>query len=565
MYKQVYDRGYYVMRTLWLMFHTTIFIIRWATTIVFPKIRPRLLRLYCEYSGATFIKFGQLMAMRQDIFSQPYIDELSKLLDEVPPESPEVIQSILKRNYGDKLYTNFKFIDVNPLGCGSIAQVHSGILADGTKVAIKVKRRKIDRRFRIDLFNLQLIGRVLDILTITGSRGISDFINELARIMVNELDFDREAKHMKLMHDLMEEDPVNHYVPEVYTDLCTRNIIVMEQIEGIRMTQFVHAVKNNRTEFLDMLAERGIEPKDVARTMFFSVLEQVFHHRVFHADPHAGNVMVMDGGKIAYIDFGIVAHMDSEMWRKQWALFHAVSKEDVHATYQAIVDVMSPLPPRSMIKVQVELKERVWQWIVAAKTGSTILKEKSSSRLIFDCAYIGRKYNLHLPWRFLVSHRATLLSDAIVFTLDPAIDSLTNLRTFFRNEIQESKLGLWTPEQIATTINEAMEVVLTLPAFINEARQWMQQGIPEVLRDYSEGVTTIDTFVRLGLLYFRRFLFMITGTIVLVHFTKFGFKFDLEKFPSWIMGQGWWLGIIVTLVFIIFLTRVLDATNRKEG
>jgi ubiquinone biosynthesis protein len=575
LFQTLYDRVYHLLRTLGLLFHTGVFALRWMLAVFTPSSRPRLLRLYCERCGATLVKGAQLLAMRQDLLPQEYIDELAKLLDEVKPEPYEVIEKTIRESFGDTFDARIASIEREPLGAASIAQVHGAVLTNGERVAIKVKRPKIDRRFHIDLVNLKLFVYLLDRVNFFGTP-VSDFLGELARVMLNELDFPREARHMQLMRDLFLTDDVDHYVPDVFKELSDDRIIVMEWISGVRINVVRDAVRENDTEALARMAERGIDPKQVANTMFDSILEQVFRHKVFHADPHAGNVVALDGGTIAYLDFGIVAHLDEEMWGKQWALFEAVAREDVHAAYQAIVDVMSPLTTRSMNKVQVELKDRLWQWIVAARTGAIDFKKKSSARLIFDCAEIGRKFGLRLPWRFLVSHRATLLSDALVFVIDPEIDSLGKMRAFFGREMRRRKLSQLTAEQMNNAFAEGVELALSLPGFVNDLRRWSRQGIPEYLREYREQVSTFDSLASTGLLYLKRLLLLAIGCLLFFQLQSqdsgsegsqnMGLEGLRDTVAEALQGDNAFLySIGVLLLSWIFVTRILRDARRESA
>lgn len=242
--------------------------------------RGECLRRACEDLGPIFVKFGQLLSTRPDLVPDDIVLELNHLQDNVAPFSSEEFQRIVEASLGAKVENIFASYDKSPLASASVAQVHTATLKDGRDVVIKVIRPGIEKVIDQDMQLLLLIARWVEKNTLDGKRlHPVEIVEDYRTTIFDELDLQREAANGSQLRRNFLNSPLL-YVPEVYWDYTRHNVLVMERIYGIPVTD-VEALHAQKTD-LKKLAERGVE-------IFFT---QVFDHNFFHADMHPGNIFV---------------------------------------------------------------------------------------------------------------------------------------------------------------------------------------------------------------------------------------------------------------------------------
>ncbi len=242
--------------------------------------RGECLRRACEDLGPIFVKFGQLLSTRPDLVPGDIVLELNHLQDNVAPFSNDQFQHIVEASLGAKVGDIFATYDREPLASASVAQVHTAVLNDGRDVVIKVVRPGIERVIEQDIELLLLVARWVEKNTLDGKRlHPVEIVEDYRTTIFDELDLQREAANASQLRRNFLNSPML-YVPEIYWDYTRRNVLVMERIYGIPVTDMV-ALNAQQTD-LKKLAERGVE-------IFFT---QVFEHNFFHADMHPGNIFV---------------------------------------------------------------------------------------------------------------------------------------------------------------------------------------------------------------------------------------------------------------------------------
>ena len=250
--------------------------------LLFPKRHsPAVsLRLALEQLGPIFVKFGQMLSTRKDLLADDLADELAKLQDQVPPFAAEQAFAIMSTSLGQPVEQVFASIDREPLASASIAQVHSATLNNGLEVVVKVVRPGILQVIELDIRLLQRLARWIERFHPDGKRlHAIEVVNDYRHTIVDELDLQKEAANTsQLRRNFIDSELL--YIPEVYWDYCSRNMMVQERIHGIPVTDIAQLQAQNTN--LRKLAERGVE-------IFFT---QVFRDSFFHADMHPGNIFV---------------------------------------------------------------------------------------------------------------------------------------------------------------------------------------------------------------------------------------------------------------------------------
>ncbi len=256
------------------------------------------IRLALEDLGPIFVKFGQALSTRPDLLPRDIATELAKLQDRVPPFPGEEAKALIEKAYGKPVASVFAGFDTEPLASASIAQVHGARLHDGTEVVVKVLRPDIGKIIDRDLDVLHAIAAMAQRYWEQSRRlRPTEVVDEYDKTITDELDLLREAANAAQLRRNFESGELL-YVPEVYWDYCRKNVMVMEKIDGIPVSD-IDALRRRNVD-LAILAERGVE-------IFFT---QVFNHNFFHADMHPGNIFVdaTDPANPSYkaVDFGIV-------------------------------------------------------------------------------------------------------------------------------------------------------------------------------------------------------------------------------------------------------------------
>lgn len=283
---------------------------------------PSRVRKALEELGPSFIKLGQLLSTRADLFPPDYIQELSKLQDQVPAVPFDQLRKVIEAELGQPLEAVFAKIDPVHMAAASVAQVHAARLISGEEVAVKVIRPAIERRIRKDIQLMYYFADQLEKRSELGRLlGVVHLVNEFERTIIRELDMLTEAAHIDRFAATFRESQ-EIYIPKVYWSCTAKSVLVMERIQGIKMDD------------VDSIKHHGIDPKEVALAGLRSFSRQLMEAGIFHADPHPGNVLVMLDGRVSLIDFGIVGYLDEETMLRIANIFLGFAEHD----YEMLLD-----------------------------------------------------------------------------------------------------------------------------------------------------------------------------------------------------------------------------------
>jgi ubiquinone biosynthesis protein len=288
----------------------------------------RRLRLMLEESGGMFVKLGQVLSTRSDLLPADVIAELALLQNNVPPASPEAVRRLVEEEIGAPLDTVFARFDWEPIAAASIAQVHAATLIDGREVVVKVQRPGIDELVERDLDALLRLVRLIE-RRASWSRPyqLVSLAGEFANRLRDEVDFRIEAASTSLLGRNLQA-VVELHVPEVHHELVTRRLLTMEKLDGV-------SIRDSED-----IARRGFDRTAIADTLLSSYLRQVMVDGVYHADPHPGNILLLEDGRIGLIDFGIVGHLDAIQQEALKEVLLAMSRRDPEALLTAFLDVV---------------------------------------------------------------------------------------------------------------------------------------------------------------------------------------------------------------------------------
>lgn len=406
----------------------------------FTVFSPKELRLLLERLGGSFVKFGQLAAVRPDYFPEEYCQELLGLLDAMAPIDDKVLDKIFRLEYGQTPQEAFKKFDRKPISAASFGQVHRAVLANGETAAVKVQRPFAAEDFYADakLFSFMgwLIKRAGIVKTVDPSKVIRDFIHWTER----ELDYLMEAGHLERLRKQIVKNNLPIIIPKVYLEYTTPRVLVMEWLEGQTLKSYFlskNTLPNSRIIFKDII--------------FFELYSFLFDG-FFHADPHPANIIVLPSGQVAFVDAGIAIEVQVSDRKKMTPFFYAVVKNDLPETVRTFFEmVKSPIldminqgkqkHPTYLLKIQrvkniylkkikAGLADLLNRWHKASLEGGE-LHEQSPMHKFLELMLLAERSGLKMPQGSVVFARTFLSIDMIILKMEPTFNVPQVVRDFF--------------------------------------------------------------------------------------------------------------------------------------
>lgn len=368
------------------------------------KKSPENLRKAFEELGPTFVKIGQILSTRPDLLPQKYIDELSKLQDNVPPENFNEIDKEFTEEFGKSIEDTFMNFNRKPLACASIAQVHSAILNDGREVIVKIQRPDIAAKMMMDIEILSKIFRLTKAKFSDAVIDPEEALEELLSSTEKELNFNYEATNMEKFKELNKDVAFIHS-PYLIKSLCSHKVITMEKINGIKI--------DNKVK----LVNEGYDLKDISRKLALGYTKQILDDGFFHGDPHPGNILIREN-KICFIDFGIMGSFNSSLKDSLNEAIVAVAYNDPNK----LISVLMSIGIKKGYVDRNKLYEDI-DYLFASYLNTSLQNIKVSVMIqeIFDTA---RKNNIRLPKDLTLLARGMIIIEGVIAKIDPEIKML---------------------------------------------------------------------------------------------------------------------------------------------
>lgn len=368
------------------------------------KNSPENLRKAFEELGPTFIKIGQLLSTRPDILPANYIEELSKLQDNVLPIPFDSIKKVFFSQFKREISDCFSYFNTNPLASASVAQVHEAVLKDGKEVIVKLQRPNIEEMMHLDINILKRIIRLT-------KGGLDDTLidplealDEILAATKKELNFINEANNIKKFQELNKNIAFLH-VPYVVDELTNKKVITMEKLAGFKIDN------------LAKLQDGGYDRKDLSKKLTLSYLKQIFEDGFFHGDPHPGNILILEG-KLCYIDFGIMGNLSDSLKAALNEVIMGIAYEDINK----IISVLMSIGIKKGFVNRNNLYEDI-DYLFASYL-STSLQNIKISAMLQEILDMAKKNNLSLPKDFTLLIRGLVIIEGVVVKIYPDINIL---------------------------------------------------------------------------------------------------------------------------------------------
>ena len=438
------------------------------------------IRLALEELGTTAIKLGQILSTRPDLVPAEFMQEFEKLRDRVPPVPTEAIVAIIEEELCCKAQEIFREFDPVPLAAASIGQVHAATLADGTRVAVKVRKPGVSETVAVDLAILADLGRRAARQELVSERyDVEALISDFSWTLRSELDYVREGRNADRLRDILADDP-RVVIPKIHWRLTTDAVLVMERLDGIRIGD---------TALLD---ETGIDRKEVARISAETFMLQVFHSGFFHADPHPGNFLVLEDGRVGMLDFGMVGRLDEELRHTFWQLLIATIREDPAAVtdgLEAMGVLRSPAARDAVRRDMHHLLERYY---------GLSIDQFDISQYVGDLLGIVRRHGLQLPAELALVLKTVAMSEGLWQQLDPSFNAARVAEPF----VERAAVEMYSPrswgKRIVRAGGDTVELGAYLPGQLRRIATRLDRGEFEVTlrhRDLDESLNRMSSMV----------------------------------------------------------------------
>jgi ubiquinone biosynthesis protein len=370
---------------------------------------PAEVRKTFEELGLTFLKFGQVLAMRRDLLPDAYIKELEQLHDQLPALDISAVRATVEAELGAPLTKLFASFSETPLAAATIAQVHEATLRDGRHVAVKVQRPGLENMISTDIAALTCLValgerlfprlRALDLPVL-----VSEFADSLNR----ETDFNHEARSIVLFRTALANIP-DLWIPAVVTEYSSENVLTMEFSDGERV---------------DLYARQHPEAMPrLINTLVRLTLQTIFEEGLFHADPHPGNVLVLPDGRLSLLDFGMTGELDEPMRESLSLLLEAVVKGDARAATDSYLE-MAPQGSEKVNRAALLLDIKA----VLYDIHRSDLAEVSIGDSFDSLLRAGSRHGVHNPGEFFLLTRTFVILESMIRELDPDHDYLKSFR-----------------------------------------------------------------------------------------------------------------------------------------
>ncbi len=426
---------------------------------------PRRFRMAFEELGPTFVKLGQILSTRVDIFDAEWIEEFEKLQSNVAPIPVASIDELIESYLGRPMGEVFRSFDSVPVGSASIAQVHKAVLSDGETVAVKIKRPDIEPVIQADLRILtHLAGLIESEIPEVRRYQPVQMVQYFARSLAKETDLSVELRYMQRFGQTFDSDPFVR-IPRVYPDISNRQILVQEHIGDTLL-------KDIRIETLDAPMRTQLATR-ITDTLFTMILQQGF----FHADPHPGNIFIGSDGRITLIDFGLVGHLSSTRRREIVDLINALTRKD-QFTMQYVLSnwAQGDLPDENLLGADV--LEMLLNY------EHTPVRDLRISQVINDITQIMRNHGLTLPGDLVMLFKTLITLEGVAKRLDGQTELLERAKPIVADAFKERS----SPEHILRKGRMHLQTLLQaadeLPQNLFRLSRRLQKGQMGITLDF---------------------------------------------------------------------------------
>ena len=433
--------------------------------VLFEKIRKveremttwERIRRMLDDLGPTYIKFGQIMSLRPDLIPYPLILELRKLQDEVAPVSYDAIRQMVEQSLQRTITQIFSSFEEKPMAAASLAQVHRAVLRDGGhEVAVKVQRARIRQKIETDLYLLELIAGQLDErMEAAQIYDLPNLVQEVKKTLLRELDFSREARHMKICRSNLAEDQ-EIYIPQVYENYSSERVLTMELVHGTKMK--------------DLTPDHDLERETLAKHGLRLTIKQILEDGFFHADPHPGNLLILENNVLCLLDWGMVGRLTRRTRYELIDLINAVVDKDSERILAILINlarVDGEIMSRRMEREILDILD-IYR--------SLPIQELNLGQLLLDISTMLREHRLKVPGDLAIMIKALITAEGTARQLYPELNVVEEAEPYVKRLAIErwKPLVLW--QDLRRNIYNFLSLQRELPLRLGQIIEKIDRG-----------------------------------------------------------------------------------------
>lgn len=418
---------------------------------------PERIRLVLEELGTTFIKVGQVLSTRPDLVGKEVADELAKLQDKVPPFPFESVKIVIEEELEGPIEEFYSEFEETPIASASIAQVHRARLIDGTEVAVKVQRLNLEEQIKKDIVLMRYLARQADKrVKNLQYYNLPAIVDEFERVIELEMDFSQEARNIKKFRSNFEDDQ-QVYAPKVHQKLSTTRVLTMEFIHGVKISEILES-------------DMDIDRRRIAEIGTECYFKMIFLNGFFHADPHPGNILVMENNVLCFVDFGMVGRLDNEFMENLAELFIYTVNYDIKGMVNQMMYMRLIDDSANIEELKLDLLN------ILDKYYSAEINDIGGLINEFSMPGIMAKYKIRLPKDFILLGRVLAMAEDLGRKLDPTFNGISLAQPLITKIIKKKLSPLRVLDYQTQYLFEIEHLLKDLPQTMNRVLYRIESG-----------------------------------------------------------------------------------------
>lgn len=492
-----------------------------------------------EESGPTFIKFGQLLSTRRDILPVTFIEELAKLQDNVEFFDKTIALKIIEQELKCPLTEVFSYISDKPIAAASLSQVYKArLISDNSTVVVKVQRPGIKDIIEKDIEIMVLLGQILETHVEEFRRlNLCNFVQEFKKTIFLEINFRIEMLNILKFKDYFAEDKTVK-IPQVYKKYCTSKLLVLEDIEGIKIDR------------VKILNENGYDLNLLSKRFVTVIAKQIFIYGIVHSDPHPGNIVVLPGNVIGFLDFGMVRILDPYSKKILMDLLIGCITKNTTGISNLLIQFKESTETARKIDIN-KLSKNIYEML--SFYGELPLEDLQMNVILNETINILSEYKLILPNPLLIISRTFILTESIVRTLSPDFQIMKEITPYLAEFISQRYSTGYLLDEIKKFISNGVIAIKNLPENMDTILNNLANGKLDIIfkpENFDEIISKFDIMIT------RLALSIITGALFIG--SAFILKAGTESLIYKIIG---FFGFTVS--FIIFSWLIYSILKKK--
>lgn len=460
---------------------------------------PAVLKNILVDLGPVYVKLGQLLSTRPDLLNAAYIEELSSLQDEVPPVPWAEVEVFIRKHLKRPLEETFSTINPIPVAAGSIAQTHRATLIDGREVALKVQRPGIALTVAQDIALIQGIADLVARTDFGQTYEIKSVAAEFTKALEDELDFTLEASFTDELRGNLSRsqwfDPTQLVVAEIFWDITTKKLLVMEWLDGVPLL-------SGDLENLDNGKTAEIKRQEITTLLFRAFFQQLYIDGFFHADPHPGNLFYLADGRIAILDCGMVGRLDPRTQQILIEMLLAIIDLDAGRCAQLTLQLADSSQPVILSRLENDYDRML------RKYHNINLGEMNFSQVIYEILQVARNNKIRLPSNMGLYAKTLANLEGVARTFNPKVNLFDEIQPLITDLFRRQLLGdnpvrslLRTALDIKSlSLQSPRQIELLLDRVTSETLQWnlSLRGLDGMRRTLDDAANRLSFSILVG-------------------------------------------------------------------